>query len=90
MASRFVLPTTVACIVLADARHGVPTREGRGFYVLPQDVRSSFEGAVVRSIDTHELKRAFRVSTQRLLSEIQHVNPALAIALEGPLNELSA
>jgi predicted nucleotidyltransferase len=77
-------------IALAAARHGLPTREGRGFDGLPQEVRSSFEGAVVRSIDTHELKRAFRVATQRLLSEIQHVNPALAIALEGPLNELSA
>ena len=76
-------------MALAAARHGLPTREGRGFDELPQEVRSSFEGAVVRSIDTHELKRAFRVATQCLLIEIKHANSALAIALEGPLTELS-
>jgi hypothetical protein len=77
-------------MALAAARHGLPTREGRGFDGLPQEVRSSFEGAVVRSIDTHELKRAFRVAAKCLLIEIKHANPALAIALAGPLNELSA
>jgi hypothetical protein len=77
-------------MALAAARHGLPTREGRGFDGLPQEVRSSFEGAVVRSIDTHELKRAFRVATKCLLIEIMHANPALAIALDGPLTELSA
>lgn len=77
-------------MALAAARHGLPTREGRGFDGLPQEVRSSFEGAVVRSIDTHELKRAFRIATQCLLTEIKHASPAFAIALERPLTELSA
>jgi hypothetical protein len=77
-------------MALAAARHGLPAREGRGFDGLPQEVRSSFEGAVVRTIDAHELKRAFRVATECLLNEIKYANPALAIALEDPLTELSA
>jgi hypothetical protein len=77
-------------MALAAARHDLPAREGRGFDGLPKEVRSSFEGAVVRSIDTHELKRAFRTATANLLVEIKHANPALATALEGPLTELSA
>jgi predicted nucleotidyltransferase len=77
-------------MALAAARHGLPTREGRGFDRLAPELRSSFEGAVVRSIDTHELKRAFRVATKCLLIEIEHANPALAVALGAPLDELSA
>ena len=77
-------------LALAAIRHGLPAREGRGFDGLPQEVKASFEGAVVRSIDTHELKRAFGVATGCLLTEIKHANPVLAIALEGPLTELSS
>jgi hypothetical protein len=77
-------------MALAAVRHGLPAREGRGFDGLPKDVRSSFEGAIVRSIDSHELKRALRAATGSLLIEIKHANPALAVALEGPLTELSA
>jgi len=77
-------------MALAAARHDLPTREGRGFDGLPKEVRSSFEAAVVRSIDTHELRRAFRAATANLLIEIKHANPALATVLEGPLTELTA
>jgi len=77
-------------MALAAARHGLPTREGRGFDGLPKEVRASFEGAVVRSIDTHELRRAFRAVIANLLIEIKHANPALATVLEGPLTELTA
>jgi hypothetical protein len=77
-------------LALSALRHGLPTVQGRGFDALPPDVRSSFEDALVRSIDTHELKRAFRAATGCLLIEIKHATPTLAIALEGPLTELSA
>jgi len=77
-------------MALAAARHGLPTREGRGFDGLPPQVRSSFEAAVVRSIDTHELKRAFRAATDCLLSEVRQADPVLAGRLEGPLTELTA
>ena len=77
-------------LALAALRHGLPAVQGRGFDGLPPDVRSNFESALVRSIDTHELKRAFRVAAACLLSEIRHSDPALAIRLEGPLTELSA
>jgi predicted N-acetyltransferase YhbS len=76
-------------LALAALRHGLPAVQGRGFDALPPAVKASFEGAVVRSIDTYELKRAFRVATERLLSEVRHSDSALAARLEGPLAELS-
>ena len=76
-------------LALAALRHGLPPAQGRGFDGLPPAVKASFEGAVVRSIATYELKRAFRVATERLLSEVRHSDPALAARLEGPLTELS-
>jgi len=76
-------------LALAALRHGLPAVQGRGFDALPPAVKAAFEGAVVRSIATFELKRAFRVATERLLSEVRHSDPALAARLEGPLTELS-
>lgn len=77
-------------LALAAMRNGLPGLQGRGFDALPPVVKSSFEAALVRSIDTHELKRAFRVATECLLSEVRHSDPALAGRLEGTLTELSA
>jgi hypothetical protein len=77
-------------LALAALRHGLAAVQGRGFDELPADVRSSFEGALVTSIDTHELRRAFRVATECLLSEVRHSDPALAGRLESPLAELSS
>jgi hypothetical protein len=77
-------------LALAALRHGLPAVQGRGFDGLPDGVKSSFEGALVRSPDIEELRRAFRVATGCLLNEIRHADPGLAIDLEGPLTELSA
>jgi hypothetical protein len=76
-------------MALAALRHGLAAVQGRGFDALPPDVRSSFEGALVRSIDSHELKRAFRAATGSLLGEIRYSDPDLAGRLRGALTELS-
>jgi hypothetical protein len=76
-------------LALAALRHGHPAAQGRGFDQLPQEVRAPFEGALVRSLEISELKRAFRVATTCLLSEVRHIDPALASRLDSPLTELS-
>jgi hypothetical protein len=76
-------------LALAALRHGLPAAQGRGFDKLPVDVRSRFEGALVRSLEVGELKRAFRAATACLLDEIGHSAPALAAELSDPLTELS-
>ena len=77
-------------LALAAMRHGLPGAQGRGFDRLPREVTALFEGALVRSLDIDELRRAFRVATRCLLEEVRHSDPALAGRLDGPLTELSA
>jgi hypothetical protein len=77
-------------LALAALRHGLPPVQGRGFDKLPDGVRSRFEGALVRSLEIEELKRAFRAATTCLLDEIGRTAPALAAELRDPLTELSA
>jgi len=76
-------------LALAALRHGLPAVQGRGFDKLPRKMTAQFEGALVRSLDIDELKRAFRVATRCLLDEVRHSDPALAARLGGPLTELS-
>jgi hypothetical protein len=77
-------------LALASLRHGLPPVQGRGMDRLPPSVTAAFEGALVRSFDVDELRRAFRVATEGLLIEIRHSDPTLAGRLEGPLTELSS
>ena len=76
-------------LALAALRHRLPAIQGRGFDGLPEDVKSSFKGALVRSLEIEELRRAFQAATVCLLSEIRHTDLALAGRLEGPLSEMS-
>ena len=76
-------------LALGSLRHGLPAVYGRGMDQLPPDVTSPFEGALVRSLDTDELRRAFAVAIDGLRSEIRHADPVLAARLDGPLTELA-
>ena len=76
-------------LALAALRHRLPATQGRGFDGLPDGVKSTFEDALVRSLEVDELKRAFRAAASCLLNEVRHSDPALAIDLKGPLTELS-
>jgi hypothetical protein len=76
-------------LALATLRHGLPAAQGRGFDGLPNTVKSEFEGALVRSLDVDELRRAFRAAIHCLLLEVGRSDRGLAASLEGPLTELS-
>jgi predicted nucleotidyltransferase len=77
-------------LALACLRHDLPAVQGRGLDRLPQEVSSPFESALVRSLDTEELRRAFTVAIEGLLRETRHSDPDLAERLEGPLTQLTS
>lgn len=74
---------------LACLRHGVPTAQGRGMDSLPPEATASLTGALVRSLDGAELRRAFGVVTGALLAEAERYDADLAGRLAGPLTELA-
>ena len=76
-------------LALACRRHGLPTSEGRGMDRLPAEVTAAVTGALVRSLDAPELKRAFQVATEALVEEIAEIEPGLLVRLAGPLQELA-
>ena len=77
-------------LALACIRHGVPAVHGRGLDLLPKEVSSQFEGALVRQLETAELTRCFRVAMDGLLSEIRCADQELAGRLQAALTLLSA
>ncbi len=76
-------------LALACIRHGLPTSEGRGMDRLPAEVTAAVTGALVRSLDLAELKRAFQVANEALVEEIAETEPGLVTRLAGPLQELA-
>jgi hypothetical protein len=76
-------------LALASIRHGLPAAHGRGIDRLPDEVKTAFEGALVRHLETAELSRAFRAAVAGLLREIHCVDPVLAARLEVPLRNLT-
>jgi hypothetical protein len=81
--------TTYRVFLLACLRYGLPARQGRGMDRLPAEVTGPLAGALVRGLDVAELKRAFGVATQALLTEIGQVDAALAARLSSTLRELA-
>jgi predicted nucleotidyltransferase len=77
-------------LALACRRHNLPAVQGRGMDRLPADVRKPLEAALVRTLEPDELKRAFGVIVDGLLSEVRQFDMALAARINGPLLELSA
>jgi len=73
-------------LALACKRHGVAAVQGRGHDDLPEELRGRAAGCLAQSLDTGELKRAFRATTNILLEEIRYVDAALAAKLTVPLN----
>ena len=77
-------------LALACLRHGVPASQGRGMDQLPPAITTPLAAALVRSLDTAELTRAFRAAVEALLTEIREVDPDLASRLTDPLTQLTA
>ncbi|MGA8117552.1 MAG: hypothetical protein WCA46_28270 [Actinocatenispora sp.] len=76
-------------LALSCLRHGVPAAQGRGMDDLPAEVTAPIVGALVRSLNTADLRRAFRAAAEALLVEAGHVDPALVDRLAGPVGELA-
>ena len=68
---------------------GLPAYEGRGIDALPLDVTESFTEILPRSLDFAELRRAFRVTGDRLLEEIGQADSDLLERLREPLRVLT-
>ncbi len=73
---------------LACLRRGLPASSGRGFDDLPSDVRDSFIGALVTSLEHDELMRALRSSIEQLLQDVDEAQ-ALAAKVEPQLRMLT-
>jgi hypothetical protein len=74
---------------LACRRRGLPAVYGRGFDELPPDVRDTFKGALVTSLERDELLRALGFAIEGLLREADEVRD-LAVKVEPQLRELIA
>jgi hypothetical protein len=58
---------------LACRRRGLPAYHGRGFDLLPQEVRHAAADALTRSLDRNELLRALSCAVDLLLEETEDV-----------------
>ncbi len=76
-------------LALACLRHGASPYQGRGMDQLPPEATAAVAGALVRSLDARELRRALGVVIDALLAEINGADPALAARLAGTLRELA-
>lgn len=79
-------------LALACLRHGLPSRNGRGYDDLPADVRVPFTEALARSLEPDELLRALTAAIDGLLREAS-LSPdlrAMTDAVQPQLRELTA
>ena len=72
-------------LALACVRHGLSAVHGRGMDSLPPELTETFTGALVRTLEPVELRRAFTCSCELLLAEVKVVNAELAGRLAAPL-----
>jgi predicted nucleotidyltransferase len=75
-------------LTLACLRRDLPTGHAKGFDQLPSDVRDSFDGALVHSLERKELLRALGVAVTGLLREAVDVQDMIA-KVEGQVRELT-
>jgi predicted nucleotidyltransferase len=76
-------------LAMACLRHNLPAVQGRGVDRLPREVTIRFEGALVRTLEPNDLRRAFAAAIAGLLSEIRHADQDLGTRLEAPLTRLT-
>jgi predicted nucleotidyltransferase len=70
---------------LACLRLGLSTHFGRGFDALPPEVAAQVAGALVRSLEPSELRRALDVATSALVDEVREHDAELAGRLGATL-----
>jgi hypothetical protein len=76
-------------LALACLRHGLPTRDGRGFDDLAEGEKRVFEDCYPPSIDPQDLGRALRSTMTALLTEIRFRDCDLAARIEPTLIEIA-
>ncbi|HEX9990225.1 MAG TPA: hypothetical protein VGE45_17335 [Chloroflexia bacterium] len=74
-------------LTLACLRLGEESSYARGFHRLPADVTGPIAGALVRSLEDAELRRALGVATECFISEVEALDPALCARLKPLLHE---
>jgi hypothetical protein len=87
-AEYWISSTRDYALSLACRRSGLPANEGRGFDDLPAEVRDSFLGALVRSLERDELLRALGCAIEGLLRQADEVHD-LAAKVEPQLRKLT-
>jgi hypothetical protein len=76
-------------LALACLRLGQPVHYAKGADALPAAVTGELEGALVRSLQLEELRRALRVAATRLLLELVATDAVQARRLELVIRELA-
>lgn len=77
-------------LALACLRLGYPTAYAKGAHLLPVQLTSPLEAALVRTLDSDELWRALGVAVDALVAELSVTDPGLAARLRPMLAELCA
>ena len=75
-------------LALICLRYGLSAVEGRGIDSLPPEATAALAGALIRSLDIAELRRAFGVVSDALIAETERADAGLASRLAVPLREL--
>ncbi|QUF04092.1 nucleotidyltransferase domain-containing protein [Actinosynnema pretiosum subsp. pretiosum] len=75
-------------LALACLRHGVSAVQGRGMDDLPAEVTAPLDEALVRGLGTAELVRAFGVTVEAFLAEVELVDAALAARIAPTMRAL--
>jgi len=88
-AEYWISSTRDYALSLACRRYGLPANYGRGFDLLPADVRDAFRDALVAALERDELLRALGRTIEGLLREAGEVQ-ALAAKVAPQLRLLTA
>lgn len=75
---------------LACLRHGLAVMHGRGFDLLPEEVKARFGDALVSRLDGEALSRAFGAAMDAFLAEVQVADAELAGRIAPVLRQLVA
>ena len=74
---------------LACLRSGTTASQGRGLDDLPASEQETATTCLPRSLEPHELKRAFQTATHALLQEIRHLDADLETRLSVPMTAMT-
>jgi predicted nucleotidyltransferase len=76
-------------LALACLRHGLPAAYARGADRLPPDAVAGLHAGLVRSLDSAELRRAFRAVCAALVAEINRPGSEMSAQLAGVVASLA-